>query len=468
MELIMTKENIQNSTRKQILRVAAYCRVSTGLEEQKTSLRTQIEAYKSMISTHSDWICSGIYFDEGTSGTRAVHREGFLKMIEDCKNGKIDYIITKSISRFARNTLECLTYIRQLKEMNVGVFFEENGLNTNSEASELVLSILAAVAQEESRVISTNVKWSWEKRFQAGKAKWSPTYGYKKEGNQYFVIDHKTAPIVRRIYIEYYHGKSLLKIGKELEQDEIPSPGKGKKWWPKVLAEILKNEKYIGDALFQKSYTTDHITHHRVKNLNSEAATNYYVKNHHKAIIPRKLFHDVQVISSLKDTHFGAVQYPYATFLICPFCQKPMARNSLPEHGRPGIWRCSENCSCYYLYESCIDKAFLTAFALFPEKASKENKKVEYYLLSENIISITFPYKNKNDLWKTMEVHWKNGEKTCVDLNYKRERDFPGSTAQINSHPELPWSKKITTSNVQSQICPERSCYYNISCKYNK
>lgn len=468
MRSIIVKESIHKPVYKQFKRVAAYCRVSTGLEEQKSSLRTQTNAYQAMISSHSDWIFAGIYSDEGISGTQTIHREGFLRMLEDCKKGKIDFIITKSISRFARNTLECLTYIRQLNEMKIGVLFEENGLNTDSEASELILSILAAVAQEESRTISTNVKWSWKKKFQAGQAKWSLTYGYKKENGKDFLIDHATAPIVQRIYEEYYHGKSLLKISKGLEKDQIPAPGGGLRWWPKVIAEILKNEKYTGDALFQKSYTTDHITHHRVKNLNSEVADNYYVHNHHKPIVSKELFKNVQIIRSLKDTHSGSMQYPYSTFLICPFCQEPMARNSLPEHGRPGIWRCSKNCSFYYIYESYINKGFLSAYSVYSGKKTEKIYKVEYYLLSENILSITFPHDKENRLWKTMQIQWKNGTSTFVPLRYKRERDIPGSQTQLSIYTGLPWKEKVTSNTLRSEISHKRSCYYNIYSSQNK
>lgn len=428
-------KNIKNDYYKgKKKRIAAYCRVSTGLEEQQSSLKNQTEAFYRMISLREDWTLAGIYADEGFSGTQAADRPEFQRLIEDCKAGKIDYIITKSISRFARNTLECISYIRQLKELGVYIFFEENGLDTGTEASELVLSILAAVAQEESRAISSNVKWSLEKKFRSGQAKWSGTYGYRKVESRDFLIDPETAPIVKRIFYEYYHGASLPTIAKDLEKDAIPSPGGGSRWWPKVVNEILKNEKYIGDVLCQKSYTTDHLSHHRVKNLNSEAAVSYYIKDHHEPIVSRELFQQVHTIFTLKDKRQGSVQYPYHTFLICPFCQKPMIRNILEEHGRPGIWHCSHNCSFYYIYERDIDSSFLKLYQRHLKTADSQPAKPEYYMLAEQVLSITFS--NDTDPWKYMQVHWKDGTDSQIEMKYRRSRDIPGSTHQKMFHQE--------------------------------
>lgn len=443
-------------------RVAAYCRVSTNLEEQQGSLKTQMEAFQSLIFRKEGWELVDVYADEGISGTQAAHREEFQRLMQDCKDGKVDYIITKSISRFARNTLECLYYIRQLKEMGVHIIFEENNLDTGTETSELVLSILAAVAQEESRAISSNLKWSWEKRFKAGKGKWSLTYGYKKEGERDYIVDERTAPIVRRIFEAYYKGESLPAIVRALEKDSVPAPYGGKNWWPKVLANILSNEKYIGDALLQKTYTTDHLTHKRVKNLNSEAAANYYVKNHHEPIVSRELFENVQIIRSLKDTRFGAVQYPYHTFLICPYCKRAMARNTLSEHGRPGVWRCSNCCSDYFIYERDVDKAFLKSYRIFSgQKDAALLLKTEYYLLAEYVDSIHFPRISQDQDWRLMQINWKNGRTTYSCMEYKRERDIPGSEAQRRAHPEAAWADRVGKSTVRSGISHKRSCFFN-------
>lgn len=428
-------KNIKNDFyRGKKKRIAAYCRVSTGLEEQHSSLKNQTEGFYRMIESREDWMLAGIYADDGFSGTQAADRPEFQRLIEDCKSGKIDYIITKSISRFARNTLECISYIRQLKELGVYIFFEENGLDTGTEASELVLSILAAVAQEESRAISSNVKWSLEKKFKSGQAKWSGTYGYKKEENMDFLIDPETAPIVKRIFYEYYQGASLPTIARGLEKDQIPSPGGGSKWWPKVIAEILKNEKYIGDVLCQKSYTTDHLTHHRVKNLNSEAATSYYIRDHHEPVISREIFHHVHTIFSLKDKRQGSVQYPYHTFLICPICKNPMIRNILEEHGRPGVWYCSCNCSFYYIYERDIDRSFFKLYQNHINFADCHPAKPEYYMLAEQVLSITFSY--STEPWKYMYIHWKDGANSQIEMSYKRSRDIPGSESQKTAHQE--------------------------------
>lgn len=434
---VIIKNIKSESSEEKIKRIGVYCRVSTGLEEQQSSLKNQTEAFARMISAKKQWKLAGIYADEGFSGTQAAYRPEFQRLMKDCREGKIDIIITKSISRFARNTLECISCIRELKEMGVSIIFEENGLDTGTETSELILSILAAVAQEESRTISTNVKWSLEKKFREGRAKWSSTYGYKKEKEQEFVVDKATAPVVQRIFEEYYKGASLPAIAEGLEKDHVPTPDGKTKWWPKVIDELLKNEKYIGDALCQKTYTIDHLTHRRVKNLNAEAAASYYIKNHHEPLVSRELFDHVQVIFSLKDKRHGVLQYPYHQFLRCPHCGKPMRKIILKEHGRPGAWNCSEACSFYLLYEHEINQAFMQAFSIY--RRSQEplrKKKPEYYMLAETVCSIEFPGSQSGEAWEYLKANWKDGTSTCIRIRYKRERDIPGSEAQRHFYPE--------------------------------
>lgn len=428
MGTVIIKTRKTEIPKQSVKRIAAYCRISTTLEEQKSSLNTQTEVFYNKICANKEWKLAGIYADEGFSGTQAADRPEFQRLIKDCREGRIDIILTKSISRFARNTLECISYIRELKEMGVSILFEENGLDTGSEASELILSILAAVAQEESRNISTNVKWSLEKKFKEGKAKWSPTYGYRKTEETDFVPDDQTAPVVKRIYEEYYRGSTLPAIAENLERDQIPAPGGKSKWWPKVIDEILKNEKYIGDVLCQKTYTIDHLTHRRVKNTNAEAAATYYIKNHHIPVISREVYDHVQIIFSLKDKRHGSIQYPYHTFLICPYCQKPMRRVILNEHGRPGVWHCSAYCTFYYIPEYAVQKAFLEAYYGFT--GLKKNK-TEYYMLAETVHTIEFP---ENKSWNYMKVNWKHGGYSQVKIQYKKPRDIPGSSAQISCH----------------------------------
>ena len=249
------------------LRVAAYCRVSTDTEEQATSYDAQIQHYREYIISKPEWELVDIYADEGISATNTKKREEFNRMIEDCKLGRIDLVITKSISRFARNTVDCLNYIRELKEMNIPVFFEKESINT-MDAKEVLLTIMASLAQQESESLSKNVKLGMQYRFQQGKimVNTSCFLGYDKDENGNLVINPKQAEIVKRIYREYLEGKSILAICRGLERDKIRTARGNPRWHDSSVRKILENEKYMGDALLQKTYTVDFLQKKRVKN----------------------------------------------------------------------------------------------------------------------------------------------------------------------------------------------------------
>ena len=199
------------------LRVAAYCRVSTDTEEQSTSFNGQVNAYTSLINSNPEWTLAEIYADDGISGTSAQKRPKFMQMIQDCEAGKIDLILTKSISRFARNTLECLSYVRHLNSLGTHIIFENNGIDTRANYSEMLLTILAAFAQEESRSISENTKWGIRKRFEVGEARWSRIYGYDKG----YVVNPQEAAVVQKIFNLYEHGMSTNEIGAWLHRCEL-------------------------------------------------------------------------------------------------------------------------------------------------------------------------------------------------------------------------------------------------------
>lgn len=448
-----------------IMRVAAYCRVSTDLEEQQGSLKIQMSAFYEYIRSRPGWELAGIYADEGVSGTQAARRPEFNRLMADCEAGKIDYILTKSISRFARNTLECLSYVRRLKERGIYILFEKEGLDTGHEASELVLSIMAAVAQEESRSISENVKWGIRKRFEAGWAKWSPTYGYRREGDHYYLVDEATAPVVRWIFKAYARGKSLAEIVSALEAEGIAAPGGGR-WWVKTVDGILKNEKYVGDAALQKSLTINHLTHERVRNDGSLAAQ-YYIREHHRAIVDRKTYEMVQLIRKLKDTRRGPVQYPWHGFLLCPCCGKPLVRGRSRERGRPAFWYCSgkegeraswqmsgnlsllnggrAGCGCYLIYEKYIDEAFRQAHAGVDKERfhDKPGERIEYYMLDAQLRHVDFPN------WNNIRFHWKDGGTTAVDVIYSRDRDIPGHREQEKILADIRGDKRTVTVTEQ-------------------
>ncbi|HKM21641.1 MAG TPA: recombinase family protein, partial [Lachnospiraceae bacterium] len=233
------------------LRVAAYCRVSTDSDEQATSYDTQIEHYTTYIQGHPDWVLAGIFADDGISGTNTKKREEFNRMIDECMAGNIDMIITKSISRFARNTLDCLKYIRQLKEKNIPVYFEKENINTMDSKGEVLLTIMASLAQQESQSLSQNVKLGLQYRYQQGEIQVNCArfLGYTKDEDKRLVVVPEEAEIIKRIYREYLEGASMLKIARGLEADGILNGAGRERWHTSNINQILRNEKYIGDAL---------------------------------------------------------------------------------------------------------------------------------------------------------------------------------------------------------------------------
>ena len=272
-------------------RVAGYARVSTDFAEQATSYEAQMEYYKAYIQSKPDWIFVDMYSDEGISATTTKHRDGFKRMIDDAMNGKIDLIITKSVSRFARNTVDSLSNVRMLKEKGVEVYFEKENIWTLDAKGELLITIMSSLAQEESRSISENTTWGARKRFADGKASVAYTHflGYDKD----FKINEKEAEVVRYIYKRFISGISCYAIGNELESKGILSPYGLPKWWTSTIISILKNEKYKGDALLQKSYSVDFLQ--KVRKANNGEVPQYYVENHHEAIISPETFELAQL-----------------------------------------------------------------------------------------------------------------------------------------------------------------------------
>lgn len=275
-------------------RVAAYCRVSTDSEEQLVSYTNQKKVYTEMIASRKDWCFAGLFADEGKSGTRADKRPEFNKMINDCLAGKIDYIITKSVSRFARNTVDCLDYVRMLKSKGIGVYFEEQQIDTLKTDSELYLVIYAGFAQSESESISKNITWSVRKKFEEG----TPVFmykrflGYKKGADGEPEIVPSEAAIVERIFNLYLAGETVDKISKMMQAENYDIPDKTISFSKGMIMNMLSNERYCGDAILQKSVTIDCIEKKRKKNTGE--APMYYVQNNHPAIIDRVTFNKVQ------------------------------------------------------------------------------------------------------------------------------------------------------------------------------
>lgn len=445
-----------------VIKVAAYCRVSTNLEIQQRSLDIQIEAFNRVIREHPGWELAGIYADKGISGTQVRHREEFKRMIEDAKAGKIQYILAKSISRFARNTVDVLMYVRELKEYGVPVFFEKEKLDTGNITSEFLLSIFAANAQEEIVSLSNNMKVGRRMRAAAGIAQWTCLYGYRRAENGDWVIEEKEAEIVRRIFREYVSGKSLPEISDGLRKDGIPSMQGKEKWYPTAMAHMLHNERYIGDILIQKSYISDPISHTRVDNRDAKLKQ-YYKENNHPAIVSREEYQIVQTIMAMKDQMRGCTQYPYYGTLKCPICGANMVRFIMSRNNHTFAWTCGgqkspngnlrkdrSTCPPYYFVETYVDEGFWKAMMnLDPERlreiasgrTSERSKaaaeilqlmpdgtqpfpKIEYYMLYRLVRKISFPR------WDVMKVNWKCGLISETEIEYMKVGDLPYPTIE--------------------------------------
>lgn len=350
---IKTETDAENSYRQ--IRVAAYCRVSTQMEEQLNSYEVQVKHYTDKINSEPKWSFAGIYADKGISGTSAKKRDEFMKMIRACKRHKIDMIITKSISRFSRNTLDCLKYIRILKELNVDVYFEEQGLHSKDAGAEFYITIYGSIAQSEAENISANVKWGKQQSAKEGKVSFSYNsfLGYKKGADGKPEIVEDEAKVVREIFDKYLEGESVRTIAKYLTANQIATPTGKEVWHYGTVKSILSNEKYKGDALINKTYVVDCISK-KVKRNNGERAQ-YYVENNHPAIISPEKFNRVQEemarrTSKKKVKQIGtktelgkySSKYALSELLICGECHTPYRRCTwTTTDGKKKImWRC--------------------------------------------------------------------------------------------------------------------------------
>ena len=334
-------------------RMAAYCRVSTDSAEQKTSYETQKQVYTNMIARRKDWTMVGIYADEGISGTRADKRPEFNKMIKDCLAGKIDYIITKSVSRFARNTVECLEFVRMLKARNIGILFEEQNIDTLKCDSELYLVIYAGFAQSESESMSKNITWAFRKNFEDGKVvfNYSKMVGYRKGNDGNPEIIPEEAEIIRNIYDWFLAGKTPREIIDLLITDGIQTKCGKQKWSVGTIQSILRNEKYCGDAILQKTVTIDCISKTHKKNTGE--APMYYVHNNHEAIVTREQFNKVQeellrrntIVPKNASKAISAQgrysRYALTEIMHCDECGSRYKRCTWAKKGvRKIVWRC--------------------------------------------------------------------------------------------------------------------------------
>lgn len=437
-------EKLPLKKKEEKVRVAAYCRVSTELETQQSSFDLQIESYKTQIAMRPTWELVDIYADDGISGTDASKRPEFMRMIKDCEEGKIDYIITKSISRFARNTLECLSYVRRLQSCGTQLLFEKENIDTGTAFSEMLLTILAAFAQEESRSLSENAKWSYRKRFEAGYEKRARVFGYRHEKDEKYVIVPEQAKTIRLLFDLYEGGMPLNPIARKLN-DEGWASARGGKWTPAIVDSMLRNEKYVGDVMMQKVYSVDHLSHKSVKN-DQTILPSYYIKDHHTPIVSRKQYDRVQRIIQLRTIRGLKSAYPYDDKLVCPICGERLVKHQMKSQDQRAAWHCDRNensCNRYILKPHILDEAVLEAYKTFDtgqlkllngkktetmlamKKAHLTLKTVDFYWLDELVDKVTFGKDYK------LNVHWKCGITTTETMLITRMRDDPVYLAEL-------------------------------------
>ena len=370
--------------RKEIpkIRMAAYCRVSTDQEEQLSSYENQVSYYTNFISNNPQYELAGIYADEGISGTNTKKRKNFNRMIDDCEAGKIDRIIVKSISRFARNTLDCLNYVRRLKELGIGVTFEKEAIDTLDAKGEVLLTILSSLAQDESRSISENSTWGIRKRFEQGKFSVNTRkfMGYDSDESGNLIVNEEQAKIVRMIYEKYLCGRNYFVIARELNEAGIPGWNGKVNWIASTIEKMLHNEKYKGDALLQKTYTVDFLTKKREKNQGQIAQ--YYVENNHPAIVKPEIWEAVQLeeqrrreymkLHHIKAYSSDLANNPFASKIICGECGEAFGRKKW--RPRPGeyrsVWQCNARyrvkgvmgCANRHIDESTLEEIFVKAW----------------------------------------------------------------------------------------------------------
>ena len=377
---ISVRESIKNHYR--VLRVAAYCRVSTKQEEQLNSYENQVEHYTERINSENGWTLEGIYADKGISGTSVKNRDEFNRMIRRCKQGKIDMIITKSIARFARNTVDCLKYVRLLNDLGVDVYFEEQGIHSNQPGAEFYITIYGSIAQSESENISANIKWGKAQSAKEGKVifQYKNFLGYRKGEDGQPEIVPEEAETIRLIYDRFLAGDSLKGIAELLEEKGISSPTGKEVWQLSTIQSILSNEKYKGDAIINKTYITDCIS--KKVRVNNGERPKYYVENSHPAIIDSATFGRVQEelarrsgkrkVRQKAKTEQGKYSSKYAMteLLVCGECKTPYRRCTWTAGGKKKIvWRCINRLDYGKKYchnsptieESILQKAVMTA-----------------------------------------------------------------------------------------------------------
>ena len=358
---------------QQRLKVCAYARVSTGSRAQAESYVTQVEYYTEKIENNPLWEFAGVYADEGITGTKVKGRDDFKAMIAACEEGDIDLILTKSITRFARNTVECIQTVRKLKAIGVGIYFEKEGINTLTEASELMLTILASVAQGESEDFSGNNRWAIINRFENGTfIVGTPAYGYRKDEDGNLIIEETEAEVVRWIFESYLNGMGAYVIAKMLNDHKIPTIRDSEKWQDSVVKNILMNPVYEGDVLNQRTYTEKQFPFTR--KVNYGQMNMYLTKDAHPPIITHEEAEAVQSIMEYRSRtqnmngERSQNRYIFSSRIICGECGNHFRRQKI-YIGKPYekiIWTChkhvedKEFCHMKAIREDVLQQAFVS------------------------------------------------------------------------------------------------------------
>ncbi len=441
-------------------KVAIYARVSTEYEEQMSSYEAQIEFFEKYVGENPDWDLVGIYSDEAKTGTTRRKRPGFNRMIADALAGEFDLIITKSISRFARNTLDTLECVRDLKAKGVEVFFQNNNLRTFDPHAEMTLTILASIAQEESRNISENIKWSVGKRYKQGiySLPYASFLGYEKgKDGKPKIVEHE-ADIVRKIYSLFMTGKTPQQIANYLEEKEISSPQGKQKWQPSTIISILTNEKYMGDARLHKKFVVDFLE--KKTKVNEGEVEQYYVDKDHEAIIPPSEFEWVQ----LEFARRKAIPRKYRgkscleTKIVCADCGGFYGAKTWhsTDRFRKEIWQCNEKyrnkekCNTPVVSEEEIKKKFVMVYNMLTY--DKEELLDDCRLMQELASDCTELNKELKKLYAEMEMLAEYVKK-LVNLNamerLNQEEYSETYNEYVNRYDEL--SKKVESLEAEKK-----------------
>ena len=450
------------------LKVAAYARVSTEKEEQEDSFERQVEHYKQLIASKPEWKYVDIYADPGISGTRAEKRPDFLRMIEDCRAGKIQKILVKSISRFARNTVDALNYIRELKDLGISVYFESENIDTLTPGGEVLLTILAAMAEQESRTISSNIRWAYQRKFQNGDIVLNTglMLGYRKvgkdeDGHDVFEINEEEAEIVRRIYREFIAGYSITQIAKRLAADGIKTKLGKDKWQHNVIVSILTNEKYPGNALLGKTWKPDVLTKYRQKN-DGKKAPIYYVEDTHPAIIEKDMFElakkEMERRRGSKEQVVGGgrftSKYPFSGLIECGTCGGRLRRHvrTMGTGKKVASWGCAtritngrQACDTHHINETVLEATYLAALRDLLDNASDVVEAVkegaELALEPENRAAI-----------ERVEAEIVGIQEAVLELHRAKQRMELGAaeyTAKVKEYSELMKAKEAERDALQ-------------------